>query len=115
MASELTPIDVTDTTDLLRIAEEVRRSGQPRLLRREDEDLAVLMPAEQPKRRGSRTQPVTNDDPLMQLASSDRSGIQRALSAIGAWEHVDAEDGPDMLDELDRLRHETKPTPPFDL
>src|SRR4051812_38992429 len=108
MAKELTPIDVTSTPDLLRIAEEVRRSGQPRLLRRDSEDLAVLMPAAKPKRRSSRSQPVSKDDPLMQFAGSGRSGIQRALSAIGAWEHLDAEDGPDMLDELDRMRHETK-------
>jgi hypothetical protein len=37
------------------------------------------------------------------------------ISAIGAWKHIDEEDGPDMLDELDRIRHETRPTPPFEL
>lgn len=46
--------------------------------------------------------------------SDDGASIQRALSLIGAWEHLDAEDGPDMLDELDRIRHESKPTPPFE-
>ena len=32
MAKELTPVDISNTLDLLRLAEEVRRSGQPRLL-----------------------------------------------------------------------------------
>ena len=49
------------------------------------------------------------------LAHQDRDGVQRALNLIGAWEHLDAEDGPDMLDELDRLRHESRPTPPLEL
>ena len=26
-----------------------------------------------------------------------------------AWEALDAEDGPDILDELDRMRHESPP------
>jgi hypothetical protein len=47
--------------------------------------------------------------------SRGSGGVQRALSLIGAWEHLDAEDGPDMLDELDRIRHESKPSPPLEL
>ena len=49
-----------------------------------------------------------------QALADDTAGVQRALSLIGAWEHLDAEDGPDMLDELDRIRHESNPTPPFE-
>jgi hypothetical protein len=47
--------------------------------------------------------------------SRDQDGIQRALSLIGAWKHLDSEGMPDMLDELDRIRHESKPTPPLEL
>lgn len=54
MVKELTPIDVTDTPDLLRLAEEVRRSGQPQLLRRDGEDLAVLSPVGTPTKRHTR-------------------------------------------------------------
>lgn len=44
-----------------------------------------------------------------------QASIQRALNLAGAWKHIDDEGGPDMLDELDRMRHETKPTPLFEL
>lgn len=57
----------------------------------------------------------TAEDEADQALSRDTTGIQRALNLIGAWEHLDAEDGPDMLDELDRMRHESRPTPPFEL
>jgi len=57
----------------------------------------------------------TSEEEADQALSQDKTNIQRALSAIGAWKHIDEEGGPDMLDELDRMRHETKPTPPFEL
>lgn len=57
----------------------------------------------------------TSEEEADLALSRDMTGIQRALSLIGAWEHLDAEDGPDMLDELDRIRHESRPTPPFEL
>jgi len=44
MAQQPTPVDVSDLPDLLRLAEEVRATRRPRVLRRGDEDLAVLMP-----------------------------------------------------------------------
>ena len=36
---------------------------------------------------------------------------KRALRAIGSWSHLDADE---VLDSLDRIRHESKPTPPID-
>ena len=45
-----------------------------------------------------------------QALSRDQSSIQRALSAIGAWSDLDFDD---MLDALDRIRHESRPTPPI--
>lgn len=44
--------------------------------------------------------------------STDES-IQEVLDLAGAWKELDTEDGPDPLDELDRIRHESKPTPLF--
>jgi hypothetical protein len=46
--------------------------------------------------------------------SQDDDGIQRALSAIGAWSDLDFDQ---MLDDLDQIRHRSDPTPPiaFDL
>ena len=37
---------------------------------------------------------------------------QAALSVIGAWSYLDWEE---MVEALDRIRHESKPTPPIEL
>ncbi len=57
----------------------------------------------------------TSEEDADKALSKDRDSIQRALSLAGAWKHIDEDDGPDMLEELDRMRHEAKPTPPFEL
>jgi hypothetical protein len=44
MAKELAPIDITNIPDLLRVAEDVHATKRPRVLRRNDEDIAVVMP-----------------------------------------------------------------------
>jgi hypothetical protein len=51
------------------------------------------------------------DEEAADAASSGRS-IERALSLAGAWEAIDSDDA---LEELDRIRHQSKPTPPFEL
>lgn len=70
MARELQRIDVSSTPELLRIAEEVHNTGKPRVLGRDDEDLAVVMPAKAVKRRSHRGRPLTYDDPLWELVGS---------------------------------------------
>ena len=45
-------------------------------------------------------------------AATDQDATQAALSAIGAWSDLNLDE---MLDELDRIRHESKPTPPINL
>ncbi len=40
------------------------------------------------------------------------SATQKALNLAGAWSDLDWED---MEKELDRIRHESKPTPPIEL
>ena len=57
----------------------------------------------------------TSEEDADQAFERDADSVERALSLIGAWEHLDAEDGPDMLDELDRRRHESKPSPLLEL
>jgi hypothetical protein len=57
----------------------------------------------------------TSDEEADAALSKDSASRRRALSLAGAWKHIDEEGGPDMLDELDRMRHETKPTPSFEL
>jgi hypothetical protein len=38
--------------------------------------------------------------------------VQRALSLLGAWKDIDSDDA---LDQLDRIRDESTPTPPIEL
>jgi hypothetical protein len=38
--------------------------------------------------------------------------VQRALELLGAWSDLDWEEA---ITELDRIRHESRPTPPIDL
>jgi hypothetical protein len=44
MGDGYAPIDITHTPELLRLVDEVETTGQPRVLRRAGEDVAVLMP-----------------------------------------------------------------------
>ncbi len=55
MAAKLPGIDVSDSTDLLDLADEVRRSGVGRILKRGEQELAVLSPLRPPRSAASRT------------------------------------------------------------
>ena len=51
VAKEIKAIDVSNVPELLRLAEEVRASNEPRLLRRDREDLAILTQAKPARKR----------------------------------------------------------------
>lgn len=53
----------------------------------------------------------TAGEPALDPPSRQQS-IQRALDLAGAWSDLDLDE---MLDALDRIRHESLPTPPIDL
>ena len=66
MAHETVPIDVTSSPDLRRLAEDVASSQTPRILRRGEEDMAVVVPA--PRKHSARHgRPTSQDDPLWQI------------------------------------------------
>ena len=94
MAKELEAIDVGDAPELLRLAEEVRRTGRPRLLRREDEDLAVLAPVAPPARRRS-TRAKTEVD------------REAFLSSAGGWRGL--VDVDQFLKDIEESRRLTRP------
>jgi hypothetical protein len=74
-------IDVSETPELARIAEDVRGSGEPCLLRRGDEELAMLVPVGRrlPTRRLKKKKLTAED-------------IEAFLSSAGGWAGlVDAE------------------------
>ena len=48
MAREAKRVDISHIPELLRLAEEVQQTKQPRLLQRGDQDVALLLPVESP-------------------------------------------------------------------
>jgi hypothetical protein len=80
MGQDAPPVDIGDMPELARLAEDVARTGQPRLLRRGEKDIATIVPVagrRPTRRRGKR---VTQAD------------IVATLSTVGAWKgHIDAE------------------------
>lgn len=82
MATDYTPIDLSqgNVPDLAELAEDVHRTNQPRVLRRADEDLAVLLPASITKRARGRVKPVTEDDALFHSIGSGASTIPGGAS-----------------------------------
>ena len=99
MAHEIRPIDVSSSPELLRIAEEVGASGEARLLRRDDKDLAVVVPVSapaKPRKVGRK------------LSDEDRKAF---LSAAGGWKDVDTDK---LLEDIYASRR-VSDRPPVDL
>jgi hypothetical protein len=67
MAKELKSVDITHAPDVLRLAEEVARSGVPFLLRKDDADVALLSPAPPTPRHARRRKSTSSDDPLASI------------------------------------------------
>ena len=79
MSAVLKSVDISEIRDpltLARLAEEVRDSREPRILKRENEELAILMPI-----TTSSTQPRMSTE-------EDREAF---LSAAGSWADVDTD------------------------
>lgn len=77
MSRRFRPIDVADFPELRRIADEVQQTGEPRLLQRDGEDLAVIVPIAEARRSARR--PKTEAD------------HQAFLSAAGGWADLDTD------------------------
>jgi hypothetical protein len=94
MATDFKPIDISNAPELVRLAEEVRASREPRVLRRHGEDLAVLVPVPAaPRRRGFRNK-----------TAADYAAFR---GAAGSWKDVDIDR---FLTELYESReHSTRP------
>ena len=80
MAKEVQSVDISHVPEVLRLAEEVQKTKQPRLLTRDDKQLAVIMPLQQGRPRGRRTGAITRDDPLFRMIGTGRSGIPGGIS-----------------------------------
>lgn len=94
MTHELRPIDISANPELLRLAEEVRTSREPRVLRRDSEDIAVLMPvtAPPPKLARRRAKKLVADaaiPPATTYTLEEMAGAVPALPAGQDWRQVE--------------------------
>lgn len=82
MNRNLTPLDISNQPDILRLAEEVRATRTPRVLKRDNESIAVVMPL-------ATTLPQQGEDTWKHY---DAKRVQRALKeSAGALAGVDKE------------------------
>ena len=72
MSKKLKPIDISNVPELLRLVEEVRKNAEPRLLRRDSEDLAILTPVMPARKRVTRRAKTKED-------------YEAFLSSAGSW------------------------------
>jgi len=77
MTKKLQHVDISNNPELLRIVEDVRTSNEPRVLQRDHEELAILLPARRPRKvaRVPRGKSFTEDDPLWDMVGSGHSGL----------------------------------------
>ena len=96
MAKELQSIEIGNIPEVLRLAEEVQKSKQPCLLKRQGEQVAVIMPIAPVRTRPRRTGIISRDDPFVRMAGTGDSGIIGGISgrkydyfrkAFGVEEH----------------------------
>ena len=80
MAKEPKRIDIGSIPELLKLAQEVRRTNESAVLQQESEDLALLSPVLPKKRSQTKAQPVTSDDALFRLIGIGKSGIPGGVS-----------------------------------
>jgi hypothetical protein len=93
MAEHAEPIDVSDASELLELAEEVHRSRTPRILRHDGEDLAMVVPLAR-----SRTSP---------LKKPTAADLEAFRSAAGGWSDIDTDT---LIENIYRARREgTRP------
>lgn len=78
MAEHIAPLDVSNSPELLRLAEEVHRSHEARVLRHEGEDLALVVPL-----------PKTGTNAVMKPTEADKAAFR---AAAGSWSDIDGEE-----------------------
>jgi len=78
MAEHAKSLDISDIPELLRLAEEVRATNEPRMLTRDNEDLAVVMPVGTRPAKRHRKTPSEED-------------LEAFRSAAGGWKDIDTD------------------------
>jgi len=89
-----TAIDISNIPDLVHMVERAEATKKPLTLKRDNKIVAVLTPVETEKKQ------------------QNKKALEETLALAGAWKDLDFDD---MLQQLDKIRHESKPTPPLAL
>jgi hypothetical protein len=79
MANEFRYLEISEGLDLAALADEVQRTGDAYILRRNGEKVAVLKPA------------LPDEEKQYKNWRPSEEDIALALSAAGSWAHVDAD------------------------
>jgi hypothetical protein len=98
MAKELRSIDITNIPDLLRLAEETRASGEARVLRRDNEALAILTPVPASTKR-SATRAA--------MRARSKEDFEAFRAAAGSWSDVDTDQF--IVGNAESRRRQTRP------
>lgn len=99
MAEYLDPIDISDSPELARLIDVVLQSDGPRLLRRGNEDLAIVTPLPQGSTRPAARRPKKGPD------------YEAFRSAAGSWAGVDTDK---LIEDIYATRRRSN-RPPIEL
>lgn len=101
MAHERETFDISHNPDLMRLAEEVRRSRTPTVLRRDNEDVAVMMPVADGAKRKTKRSAIKRKSP---------EAMAIFLSSAGGWKDlVDTDKLKEDIYESRRLSVKPRP------
>ena len=92
MANECSSIDISHDPELLKLAEEVRTTNRPRILKRADEDIAVISPI----RKAAKHQP----DRAAPLSGIPHYTIEQVLGSVPTPPHLHGKDIDEMIGRL---------------
>lgn len=82
-------IDISDVPEILRLAEEVRRADEPRVLQKDGEDLAVVIPLSRARKP--------------QFRKPTEADLEAFRSAAGSWADMDTDK---LVEDIYRGRRE---------
>jgi hypothetical protein len=100
MAEDILAVEISKAPDLLHLAEDVQRTHIPRLLQRNGEDIALLLPISAPSIRSRQHQRTPTE--------ADLAAFRQAA---GSWQDVDTDH---LLEEIRESRRRSV-SPPVEL
>jgi hypothetical protein len=98
MTSEYPSVDISHDPELLKLAEEVRTTNRPRILKRADEDLAVISPIRKAE-KGQAASPAS-------VSGIPHYTLEQVLESVPTPPHLQGKDVDEMIREAKEERAE---------